>query len=87
MTAAPGAVATLRGKNRPVTLIDALRERSPDPRVLTRAQRALFSTLPLGRSVVITAEVLDAMAAGDVALLTRLFAEKVGASRTDDRSR
>jgi hypothetical protein len=60
-----------------VTLLDALRERSSDPVILARAERALSAAMPVGQAVAITPEVLEAMAAGDVAQLVALFAEEV----------
>lgn len=66
----------LLGNNGLVTLLDALRERSSEAD-LRRAIDALLQAMPVGRRVEITPEVLEAAAAGDVALLVTLFAEEI----------
>lgn len=81
----------------PVTVLDALRERSSEAE-RNRATDALLAAMPVDRPVAITSEVLEAAFAGDVALLVTLFAEEVDpepgeleelreAERADDGSR
>lgn len=50
---------------------------------LRRAADALAATLPVGRTVKITQEAIDAAAAGDVALLATLFAQAVEPDEAD----
>lgn len=50
---------------------------------LRRASDALAATLPVGRTLKITQEVIDAAAAGDVALLATLFAQEVEPDEAD----
>jgi hypothetical protein len=64
------------GKKPPVTLLDALRERSSEAN-LRRATDALMAAMPVGRALEITPAVIAAAAAGDVAQLLTLFAEEV----------
>lgn len=59
-----------------MTVHDELEARTPTTD-LRRASDALTAALPVGRTVKITPEALDAAAAGDVALLVTLFAEEV----------
>ena len=63
-----------------MTVHDALEARSID---LGPATEALTAALPVGRTVTITPEVIEAAIAGDVGLLTLLFAEEVEPDEID----
>lgn len=65
-----------------VTVHDVLLARTPATD-LRRASDALTAALPVGRTVKITPEALDAAAAGDVATLALLFAEEVEPDEID----